>query len=305
MAEISVSAQTGQLPQPPAPASKRRKRHPKGRRRVTIRVWLPASLLVLFVLAAIFGPMILAYDGQMTLTDSRLLPPGSVRSDGHLALLGTDQVGRDVLSQVFQGARVSLLVGVTTLVSAGIIGTIIGVVAGYFGGAIDSIFMRLADIQLAFPSILLAILIAAVLGPSVTNVIITLAIARWVTFARVARSSALSVRNREYVQAGRLLGASRLRLLVRYIMPAAISPLVVVATVEFGLVIIAEASLSFLGLGTTDAMPSWGLIIANGRNYVDTAWWISTMPGVALALVMVAIGVLGDTLRDHLDPALR
>ncbi len=269
------------------------------------RAWLALGALAVFVLAALIGPVVLSYDGLVTLNDSRLLPPGSVRSDGAVALLGTDQVGRDVLSQVLQGARVSLLVGVATLVLSGLAGTVIGIVAGYFGGWVDAVFMRLADIQLAFPSILLAILIAAVLGPSVTNVVITLAIARWVTFARVARSAAITVRDREYVQAGRLLGASRLRLLVRYVLPAAVSPLLVVATVEFGLVIISEASLSFLGLGTTDAMPSWGLIIANGRNYLDTAWWISTMPGIALALVMVAIGVLGDQVRDRLDPSLR
>lgn len=275
-----------------------------GAPRGSVRVWLAGAVLMAFVLAAAIGPSVMSFDGLTTLTDSRLLAPGSVRSDGHAALLGTDQVGRDVLSQVFQGARVSLLVGLLTLVIAGAVGTSIGIVAGYFGGGIDSVFMRLADIQLAFPSILLAILIAAVLGPSITNIIITLAIARWVTFARVARSAALTVKNREYVQAGRLLGVSNLRILVRYVLPAAVSSLVVVATVEFGLVIIAEASLSFLGLGTTDAMPSWGLIIANGRDHLDSAWWISTMPGVALAIVMVAIGVLGDHLRDRLDPAL-
>jgi len=303
MAREKLPTSTAIVSETELPSTKKSKR--VSAKRVSLRVWLPATTLLIFILAAILGPIFMSYDGQMTLTDSRLLPPGSMRSDGQLALLGTDQVGRDVLSQVFQGARVSLMVGLATLISAGIIGSIIGIVAGYFGGVLDSIFMRLADIQLAFPSILLAILIAAVLGPSVTNVIITLAVARWVIFARVARSTALQVRSQEFVQAGKLLGASRFRLLTRYIAPAGLSPLVVVATVEFGLVIIAEASLSFLGLGTTDAMPSWGLIIANGRNYVDTAWWISAMPGIALALVMIAIGVLGDTLRDRLDPALR
>lgn len=274
------------------------------RRRRSGRLWFGVGTVVLFIAAAVFGPMMLSYDGQQTLTDSRLLAPGSVRSDGQVALLGTDQVGRDVLSQVLQGARVSLVVGLATLVLAGAIGTVIGIVSGFVGGKVDQVMMRLADIQLAFPSILLAILIAAVLGPSLTNIIITLSIARWVTFARVARSTALSVKHREYVQAGRLLGASHVALLWRYILPACLAPLVVVATVEFGMVIIAEASLSFLGLGTTDALPSWGLIIANGRNYLDTAWWISTMPGVALAIVMVAIGMLGDELRDRLDPSL-
>lgn len=272
--------------------------------RTSASMWIAAAVLALFVLAALVGPMLLEYDGTRVLNDSRFLPPGSVRSDGHLALLGTDQVGRDLAAQLLQGARVSLLVGISTLLIAGLIGTAIGVVSGYYGGAVDAVFMRIADIQLAFPSILLAILISAVLGPSVVNVIITLAISRWVTFARVARSTTLAVKDREFVQAGRLLGAGDLSLLVRYILPSALASLVVVGTVEFGLVIIAESALSFLGLGTTDAMPSWGLIIANGRDYIPGGWWISTFPGIALAIVMVAIGVLGDRLRDRLDPAL-
>ncbi|MDR5701204.1 ABC transporter permease [Agromyces aerolatus] len=274
------------------------------RRRSSAPLWIAVGVLVLFVLAAAIGPLLLGYDGTKVDNGARLLPPGSVLSNGQIAWLGTDQVGRDVAAQIMQGARVSLIVGVATLVLAGLLGTLIGVVSGYYGGAIDSVFMRIADIQLAFPSILLAILISAILGPSIVNVIIVLAISRWVTFARVARSATLAVKDREFVQAGRLLGAPDLSLLVRYVLPSALSSLVVVATVEFGLVIIAEASLSFLGLGTTDAMPSWGLIIANGRDYIPNAWWISTFPGIALAIVMVAIGVLGDRLRDRLDPAL-
>jgi peptide/nickel transport system permease protein len=286
-----------------------RKQAPFGRARartrdLSFRPWFAVTVLAIFAVAAILGPILIGYDGSIVLTGSRLLPPGSVLDDGTTAILGTDQVGRDIFGQVLLGARVSLLVGISTLVLAGAMGTIIGMVSGYYGGVVDSVFMRLADIQLAFPSILLAILIAAMLGPSITNIVITLAIARWVTFARVARSATLAVKNREYVQAGRLLGASDLSLLLRYIFPAGFSSLVVVATVEFGLVIIAEASLSFLGLGTTDAAPSWGLIIANGRDYIDSAWWISTMPGIALAIVMVAIGLLGDQLRNRLDPAL-
>lgn len=266
--------------------------------------WIAVSVIAIFALAAILGPLFLEYDGTKVLNDSRLLPPGSVRSDGQFMLLGTDQVGRDVAAQLMQGARVSLIVGIATLLIAGLLGTIIGVISGYYGGIVDSVFMRIADIQLAFPSILLAILISAVLGPSVVNVIITLAISRWVTFARVARSATLAVKDREFVQAGRLLGAGDLSLIIRYVLPTALSSLVVVGTVEFGLVIISEASLSFLGLGTTDAMPSWGLIIANGRDYIPGAWWISTFPGIALAIVMVAIGVLGDRLRDRLDPSM-
>jgi len=162
--------------------------------------------------------------------------------------------------------------------------------------------MRLADIQLAFPSILLAILIAAVLGPSVLNVILTLALTRWVVFGRVARAATLAAKERDFVLAARALGAGSLRLLGRHIVPSTIAPLIVIATVEVGLVIIAEASLSFLGLGSPPAQPSWGRVVADGRDYLNTAWWISTMPGLALSLVVLAVGLFGDRLRNHLDP---
>ena len=258
--------------------------------------------LLLFVLAAVLGPLIVTYDPVITRTGERLKPPGAVLSDGAVAILGTDQVGRDLFAQVLQGARISLLVAASTIVVAGIFGLAVGVLAGYYGGIFDTVAMRVADIQLGFPAILLAILIAAVLGPSVTNVIITLSIARWVTYGRVARASALTTKELEFVEAARAVGSTDARILLRHIVPATLTPLIVIATVEVGLVIISEASLSFLGLGTQPDQPSWGLIVANGRAYLNTAWWISTMPGVALSLVVLAVGTLGDRLRDQLDP---
>jgi peptide/nickel transport system permease protein len=264
---------------------------------------LPSLPLLVYVLAALVGPLVVPYNAVTTRIVDRLKPPGSVLSDGSHALLGTDQVGRDLLAQVISGARVSMLVGVITVVAAGLAGSALGLIAGYVGGWIDSVIMRVADVQLAFPSILLAILIAAVLGPSVANVIITLAITRWVMFARVARASALSLRERDYVDAARVLGASRWQILRRDILPGALGPLLVLATVQFGLVIVAEASLSFLGLGTPESMPSWGLTIADGRNYLDTAWWISTIPGIALSILVLCVAILGDRIRDHLDRA--
>jgi len=258
--------------------------------------------LVVFAVAAIAGPMIVEYDAVQVRTGDRLEAPGAKLRDGSRAWLGTDQVGQDLLAQVLQGARVSLLVGAATVALAGIIGLITGVVAGYFGGWLDTVLMRLADIQLAFPSILLAILIAAVLGPSVANVILTLALTRWVIFGRVARAATLATTEREFVTAARAIGASTPRLLVRHIVPSTLPPLIVIATVEVGLVIIAEASLSFLGLGSPPEQPSWGRVVANGRDYLATAWWISTMPGVALSLVVIGVGVFGDRLRDFLDP---
>lgn len=268
----------------------------------TIRLALAALPLLFFVLAALVGPMVVTYDPVMTRTGDRLEPPGAVLSDGTVAILGTDQVGRDLLAQVLEGGRISLLVAAGTVLVAGAIGLTIGVLAGYYGGLLDTVAMRVADIQLGFPAILLAILIAAVLGPSVTNVIITLSLARWVTYGRVVRASTLTTKDLEYVEAARAIGASDARLLLRHIMPATITPLIVIATVEVGLVIISEASLSFLGLGTPPDQPSWGSIVANGRGYLNTAWWISTMPGLALSLVVLAVGTLGDQLRDHLDP---
>lgn len=279
-----------------------RSRRSRRANRERLRVMLWGVPLVVFVLAAILGPVIVEYDSVKVRTGDRLEAPGTTLRDGSRAWLGTDQVGQDLLAQVLQGARVSLLVGAATVALAGLIGLLAGVAAGYAGGWVDIVLMRLADIQLAFPSILLAILIAAVLGPSVGNVILTLALTRWVTFGRVARAATLATKEREFVTAARAIGVGTPRLLLRHVIPSTLPPLIVIATVEVGLVIIAEASLSFLGLGSPPEQPSWGRVVANGRDYLATAWWISTMPGLALSLVVISVGVFGDRLRDYLDP---
>jgi len=258
--------------------------------------------VILFVVIAIVGPQLMPYDPLVVNLMDRVKPPLSELANGDRAWFGTDQVGKDVLAQVLQGARISLLVGASTIAAAGLIGIVVGVISGFYGGFIDALLMRIADIQLAFPSILLAILIAAVLGPSVLNVIITLSITRWVIFARVARSSTLVAKERDFVLAARAIGASNGWLLVRHIIPFTIAPFIVLATLEMGLAIIAEASLSFLGLGTPPEHPSWGLTIANGRDYLSNAWWISTVPGLAISLLVLSLGLLGDQLRDKLDP---
>lgn len=258
--------------------------------------------VLIFVAIAVLGPQVIPYDPLVVNLTDRIQPPLTELASGERAWLGTDQVGKDVLAQVLQGARISLLVGAATITAAGLIGIFVGVIAGFYGGFIDGLLMRIADIQLAFPSILLAILIAAVLGPSVLNVIITLSITRWVIFARVARSSTLVAKERDFVTAARALGASNRWLLIRHIIPFTIAPFIVLATLEMGLAIIAEASLSFLGLGTPAEHPSWGLTIANGRDYLSNAWWISTVPGLALSLLVLSLGLLGDQLRDKLDP---
>ncbi|ONI77679.1 peptide ABC transporter permease [Kribbella sp. ALI-6-A] len=262
-------------------------------------------VIAVYVVAAAIGPWLIDFDSVATRTADRLKPPGSRLSDGSLAIFGTDQVGQDLLAQMLQGARISIAVGLATLLLAGTIGVTVGIAAGYFGGWLDGVLMRLADIQLAFPSILLAIFIAALLGPSVVNVVIVLAVSNWVTFARVARGQALATRRREFVDASRTLGAGTWRLIRRCVLPASVAPVLVVATVEIGHVILAEASLSFLGLGTPASTPSWGVTIANGRNYLADAWWISTVPGIALAFLVISLGVLGDALRDRYDPRLR
>ena len=285
-----------------APARAAVERGRARQRRRLMRLLVGSLPLIVFLLIAVLGPFVWPYDSVMVRTGERLKPPLEVLRDGSTAILGTDQVGRDLLAQVLQGARVSLLVGLSTVALAGTAGLIVGVLAGYYGGWIDTVAMRIADIQLAFPSILLAILIAGVLGPSITNVILTLSLTRWVTFARVTRAATLTTKEREFVHAAQALGASDLRLLGLHVIPATVGPLVVVATVEVGLVIIAEASLSFLGLGTPADQPSWGVTIANGRAYLNTAWWISTMPGMALSLVVLAVGRFGDQVRDLLDP---
>lgn len=258
-----------------------------------------------YALAAIFGPLLLQYDPVTTDLLSRLEPPGGRRADGSLVVFGTDQVGRDMLGQILMGARVSMVAGLSTLMLAGLIGVTLGLLAGFFGGWVDSFVMRVADVQLAFPALLLAILLAAVLGPSIVNVILVLAVANWVTFARVTRGQVLSVKNREFVQATRTIGARTAYLMVRTILPSCLAPLLVVGTVGVGQVIIAEASLSFLGLGTPASLPSWGLVIADGRDYLINAWWISTLPGIALAGLVLTLGILGDTLRDRFDPKMR
>jgi peptide/nickel transport system permease protein len=291
----------GAVPPDDVRATGGRKRGKLGR----LRIICSLAVVACYVVAAVIGPILLKYDPVATELKSRLKPPGTRLPDGSLAVFGTDQVGQDVLAQMMQGARVSITVGVATLVLAGFIGVAAGLVAGYFGGWLDAVLMRLADVQLTFPSILLAIFIASVLGPSVVNVVIVLAISNWVTFARVTRSQVLGIKERDFVDATRTLGARSWHLVTRSILPSAAAPILVVATVELGHVILAEASLSFLGLGTPASTPSWGMTIANGRDYLSNAWWISTIPGIGLAILVISFGVLGDALRDRFDPRLR
>jgi peptide/nickel transport system permease protein len=273
-----------------------------GGRRVPVRVWVGVGVLALFVLAALVGPLLWPYDPVATHLADRLLAPGGRTATGSIAWLGTDQVGRDLFANLLAGARITLLVAGATVVVGGAVGLVVGLVSGYFGGPLDTVLSRVGDVQLAFPSILLAILLAGVLGPSITNIVITLAITRWVIFARIVRASAMSTRRLEYVDSARVLGCGHLRILVRHVLPSCWQPLLVAATVQVGLVMVAEASLSFLGLGVPVDTASWGATVSIGRDYLGSAWWISTVPAAALALVVTAVGVVGDGFRDLSDP---
>lgn len=277
----------------------------RNRSGVTLRIVFPLIIIGLYVLGAIFVPILYNFDPLRVDLTSRLLPPGSTLPDGSIAIFGTDQVGQDLFAQMMAGTRVSLVVGALTLVFAGIVGVLLGLLAGHFGGTLDTVLMRIADIQLAFPAILLAILIASVLGQGLMNVIIVLSIANWVIIARVTRSQVLTLKNREYVEAARTLGASNAHLIFRTLLPGALAPILVILTVEFGQVILAEAALSFLGVGVPLGVPSLGSTIANGTAHLTTAWWISTLPGIVLLILVLATGLLGDAIRDRLDPRLR
>jgi ABC-type dipeptide/oligopeptide/nickel transport system permease subunit len=272
---------------------------PRGRR--PGRRWglyVSLAFVAFYVLVAVFGPLIVDYNPVTTHLTDRLLSPGSHTSDGGTAWLGTDNVGRDILGQVIAGARTSLIVGLAAAVGAGVVGLAVGTVSGYLRGPVDAVVMRIIDIQLAFPAILLAIVIAGLFGHSLPNVVFALAVTRWIPFARVARAGTLSIRERDWVAAARVTGVARRRIIGRHILPFVLAPAIAISTIEFALIIVSEAGLSFLGVGLKSSTVSWGQTIAAGQDYLNTAWWISTIPGLALMVLVVAIGIVGDQLTD-------
>jgi peptide/nickel transport system permease protein len=262
------------------------------------------AILAGLVLMAIFAPLVSPVDPNAQNLLARLKAPG-FSSRGIVYYLGTDELGRDVLSRIIYGARVSLLVAFASVALSGVFGSTLGMVAAFYRGWVETVLMRLVDIVLSVPAILLAIITVAVLGPSLTNVVIVLALTRWPRYARVAYGQTLSVANMPYVRLSRFMGAGWFRLLSRHILPNIAGGLIVVATLEFGLMVLFEAGLSFLGLGVQPPTSSWGAMLSTGRNYVGTAWWIATFPGVALFLLVLAINLIGDHMRDRLDPRSR
>ncbi len=261
-------------------------------------------ILALIVLVALAAPLLAPYNPERVDIRNRLKPPAWLDGGMPAYLLGTDNVGRDIASRIIYGARVSLFVGLATVFIGGLFGTVLGVVAGYFRGRLETAIMRLVDIQLAFPSILLAVAIMAILGPSVRNVILVLSLATWASFCRIARGQTLAVCNQEYVMAAHALGARLALVILKYVVPNILSPLIVIASFAIATNIINEASLSFLGVGVPPTTPTWGGMLSEGRNYLRLAWWVSTLPGIALMLTVYSVNVIGDWLRDYLDPRL-
>ena len=266
-------------------------------------------IVVIVALLAILAPWITPqnpYDlAQLDIMDGRL-PPGSVSPDGITYWLGTDDQGRDMLSGIIYGLRISLIVGVGSALIAGAIGSALGLVAAYAGGKIETALMRLVDLQLSFPSILVALMILAFLGKGVGNVMLALVIVEWARYARTARSAALVERRREYIEAAECLALPRWRVLFRHLLPNCMPPLIVIGTIQIARAITLEATLSFLGLGVPITEPSLGLLIANGYQYMLSGkYWISFYPGVALLITIIAINLVGDQLRDVLNPRLQ
>jgi peptide/nickel transport system permease protein len=255
------------------------------------------SILLCACFVAIVGPLLINFDPVAVFTRQRLLPPGATLPGGGTAILGTDQLGRDVFAQMIAGARTSLGVGVSAALLAGLVGTAVGVAAGWFGGAVDEAIMRFVDVQLSFPSILIAVFLAAFIPPSVGTVIAVLAVTRWAAVARLARAVTVKAVQQGYVEAALVSGLPTWRIVTGCVLPNLYGPLLVLLTADLSLIILAEASLSFIGLGTPPDVPSWGRMIANGRNFLDSAWWISTLPGLAIASVVIGIGLTGEVLR--------
>jgi peptide/nickel transport system permease protein len=268
---------------------------------------LAIAILLVVTVAAFFGPALAPRDPNRQNIIARLQPPFTPSRSGELEhVLGTDGLGRDILSRLIYGARISLFVGLTAVVIGGTLGTLLGMMAGYFGGRTDDIIMRITDIQLAFPFILLAIMFLVVLGPGIINLVLILGIGQWDTYARIARGQTISQREKEYVEAARALGARPMSILLKTILPNILAPLIVIASFNIASVILSEAALSFLGLGVPPTVPTWGGMLAESRDQLLAGrWWLAIFPGVAIMATALSFNILGDWLRDFLDPRLR
>jgi peptide/nickel transport system permease protein len=262
-------------------------------------------VVALVLVTALAAPLLSPFDPIEQNIGERLKAPGVRDAAGRLHVLGTDHLGRDLFARVLYGARPALMVGFAAVLISGVLGMAAGLIAGYFGGRVDDVLMRLADIQLAFPFILLAIAVIGVLGPSLATIIAVIGVSSWVVYARVVRGTVLSLTEREFVQAALALGSGDGRVVLRHILPNAFTPWLVVATLDMARVIVIESALSFLGLGVQPPTPTWGGMLADGRVYISTAWWLATFPGLAILVTVLGINLFGDGLRDTLDPRLK
>ncbi len=282
-------------PAVPAVAARRRLRLPL----------FPLAMIVVFVAAALAAPLLPLPDPTVQSLRARFKPPAWVEGGSREHALGTDRLGRDLLSRIVWGARVSLAAGVVTVLVSSAFGAAVGLAAGYYGGRIDALLMRITDATLSFPVILLALILAVTVGPSFTNVVVAIAVILWARYARVIRGQVLTLMQLDFVAQARLAGAGAWRIIMRHLLPNTLGTLLVLVTLQIGYVIIVEASLSFLGAGIPPPTPAWGSMIAEGRDVVTIAWWVSLFPGLAILLVVLAFNLLGDWLRDTFDPKLR
>jgi peptide/nickel transport system permease protein len=262
-------------------------------------------LVFLLVIPGLFAEWVAPHDPIKGSLAARLKPPMWEKGGTSTYPLGTDKVGRDVLSRIIYGARVSLRVSLEAIIISGVIGTTLGLLAGYFGGRIDGFIMRLVDISLGLPIILIALVFVAALGPSFATMNAVITVALWSRYARQVRGEVLSIKQRDFIARARVAGASHLRIMFRYLLPNVVNSLIVLATLQVGFVILLESSLSFLGAGIPRPTPAWGLMVADGRELIVTAWWIAMFPGLAIMLTVLSMNLVGDWLRDHLDPKLK
>jgi peptide/nickel transport system permease protein len=263
------------------------------------------TVIVIVVLCAIFSPFLAPHDPYLQTLEKRLLPPFWEEGGSKEYLLGTDHIGRDVLSRLIYGARVSVVVGFSAIFVSGVIGLALGLIAGYFGRLLGSLIMRIVDLFLAIPYVLLAIAVVAAIGTGLVNLILVLALTRWAHYARIMNGTVLKIKGEEYIEGAIARGNSAWRIMTRQILPNSIPPMLVLATLELAFVIIMEAALSFLGLGVQPPTSTWGLMCSEGREYLTIAWWLTTFSGLAIVFTVLGVNLLGDWLRDSLDPRLK
>jgi peptide/nickel transport system permease protein len=275
---------------------------------------IPVTILALMVIVAIFADLswlglpnigLAPHKPDTGVIRDRLLPPAFMEGGNSAYLLGTDRLGRDVLSRVIHGARISLSISMLVIFITAFIGTVLGIISGYLGGRIDDFIMRVTDMALSFPGILIALLLAVAIGPSYWTVVLALSILGWAAYTRMVRGEALKLRESDFVAQARVSGASAWRVMLKHIFPNVVNSLIIMMTLSVGMIILMESTLSYLGVGVTAPTASWGSMVADGRSYLDIAWWIALFPGIAIGLVVMSGNFLGDWLRDKLDPRLR